>query len=59
MTPAQFTAIKTKCGLSQSKLVKLLGKSIRTISRYETGKTSIPMLVARFMLEQEQKERQL
>jgi len=59
MTPAEFTAIKTKCGLSQSKLVKLLGKSIRTISRYETGKTSIPMLVARFMLEQEQKERQL
>ena len=59
MTPAEFTAIKTKCGLSQSKLVKLLGKSIRTISRYETGKTSIPVLVARFMLEQEQKERQL
>lgn len=59
MTPAEFTAIKTKCGLSQSKLVKLLGKSIRTISRYETGKTSIPTLVARFMLEQEQKERQL
>lgn len=51
MTPAQFTAIKAKCGLSQSKLVKLLGTSIRTISRYETGKTRIPVLVERFMNE--------
>jgi len=51
MTAAEFTAIKAKCGLSQSKLVKILGKSIRTISRYETGKTPIPLLVERFMRE--------
>jgi len=55
MTAAEFTAIKAKCGLSQSKLVKILGKSIRTISRYETGKTPIPLLVERFMQDLNQK----
>ena len=49
MTPAEFTAIKAKCGLSQSKLAKHLGKSIRTISRYETGHAPIPLLVQRYM----------
>ena len=53
MQPAEFTAIKIKCGLSQSKLVKPLGKTIRTISRYETGVSKIPQSIARYMRELE------
>jgi len=55
MTAFMFTAIKIECGMSQSQLSKHIGKSIRTISRYETGAAPIPHLVERFMNELKQR----
>ena len=41
MTPARFKAIRLSMGLTQAALSKVIGLSIRQISRYETGAVSI------------------
>lgn len=52
MTPEQFKAIRTKLGVSQTKLSKALRiKAYETISRYERNEREIPGSVARHMEE--------
>ena len=49
MTPKQFIAIRKALGLTHVKLGKVLRRSIRSISMYETGHTVIPYHVAESM----------
>jgi len=53
MIPDDFKRIRLAAGLSQEKLAAMIGKSRRIIVYYENGKTPIPFLVERFMLELE------
>lgn len=51
MTPAEFKAIRSKLGLSQSRLAAFLGlRSKSHISRIENGKQIVTGPVARLML---------
>jgi DNA-binding transcriptional regulator YiaG len=42
MTPTQFQQTRAALGLSQQHLADLMSVSLRTVSRWETGETSIP-----------------
>lgn len=45
-SPQQFAHYRRRKGLTQTDFANLIGKNRRTISRYETGQTPIPILVA-------------
>lgn len=45
MNPAEFTATRTRLGLSQSALAAALGVDQATVSRWEAGKARIPAAV--------------
>ena len=42
MTPQEFIQTRVNLGLSQQHLADLMNVSLRTVSRWETGETSIP-----------------
>jgi transcriptional regulator with XRE-family HTH domain len=46
MTGIEFTELRLFAGYSQTGLVQIIHKSLRSISRYETGRAPIPPLVA-------------
>jgi DNA-binding transcriptional regulator YiaG len=52
MTPDEFKSARLSIGLTQIKLGQIhLGKSLRTVRRYEQGQVEIPALVAEKMAE--------
>lgn len=46
MTPAQFRSWRAIAGLTQPEAARLLGKSDKTVRRYEAGQSAIPDEVA-------------
>lgn len=55
MTPDEFHMARRRLKLTQSALGKLLGLSVVTIGRYESGRSTIPNVVALAMRAIEEK----
>lgn len=49
MTPEEFKTIRQKMNMTQKQLSEFLCKRLRTIQRYEWGKTKIPALVSKIL----------
>ena len=44
MTKRQFRKLRNSIGLSQTKLAREMGVTLRTVSRWETGEFPIPRI---------------
>jgi len=49
MTPKQFKSARNKLGMTQADIATKLHLTIRMISKYETGASNVPPLVADMM----------
>ncbi|MHA3225714.1 helix-turn-helix domain-containing protein [Globicatella sulfidifaciens] len=47
MPQISLAAARINAGLTQEKVAKIIGKSIKTVSSYENGRTPIPMHIFR------------
>ena len=50
MHPDSLTAARVVLGLTQAELARVLGVNVRTPSRWETGATPIPSVVAKLVV---------
>lgn len=50
MHPDSLTAARVTLGLTQAELARILGVNVRTPSRWETGATPIPAVVAKLIV---------
>jgi DNA-binding transcriptional regulator YiaG len=58
MSGREFKRLRNSVGLSQGKVSKEIGVTVRTLTRWETGETRIPKmaeLALRYVIEQKQK----